>query len=53
MRDFILTQYKIHKSGGKSIGIERIKSLATVFLTASEQEELWSDKPTSQPYEEV
>ncbi len=41
MRDFILTQYKIYQSGGKSIGIERIKSLAAVFLSESEQKELF------------
>ncbi len=41
MRDFILTQYKIHQSGGKSIGIDRIKSLAAVFLTEAEQKELF------------
>lgn len=41
MRDFILTQFKIHQAGGKSIGIERIKSLAAVFLTEAEREELF------------
>ncbi len=41
MRDFILTQFRIHQSGGKSIGIERIKSLAAVFLTKAEREELF------------
>lgn len=41
MRDFICTQFKIHQSGGKSIGIERIKSLAAVFLTKAEREELF------------
>lgn len=41
MRDFIKTQYKIYCSGGKSIGIDRIKKLANIFMTEDERAELF------------
>lgn len=40
MREFIEIQYKLYRSGGKSIGIEKIKALADIFLTAEEKAEL-------------
>ena len=41
MNDFIRIQYSLYISGGKSIGIERIKRLADIYLTDDEKAELW------------
>lgn len=40
MRDFILVQYKLYQAGGKSIGIEKIKRLAQLYLTEDERNTL-------------
>ena len=40
MPDFIKTQIELYLSGGKSIGLEKIKVLAAVYLTDAEREEL-------------
>ena len=49
MIDFIKTQYKIHCSGGKSIGINRIKKLAKIFMTENEQAELFTNGTKASP----
>lgn len=36
MPDFIKTQIELYLSGGKSIGLEKIKVLAAVYLTDDE-----------------
>lgn len=41
MREFIKTQYKLYLSGGNSIGIDRIKQLANIFMTEDERAELF------------
>lgn len=43
MIEFIKTQYNLYKSGGKSIGIEKIKQLANAFMTEDERRELFKD----------
>lgn len=40
MREFLKIQLELYRSGGKSIGLEKIKALAAVYLTADEREEL-------------
>ena len=40
MREFLKIQLEIFRAGGKSIGLEKIKALAAVYLTAAEREEL-------------
>lgn len=40
MRDFLKVQLELYRAGGKSIGLEKIKALAAVYLTADEREEL-------------
>lgn len=40
MREFLKIQFEIYRAGGKSIGLEKIKALAAVYLTADEREEL-------------
>lgn len=40
MRDFILVQYKLYQAGGKSIGIDRIHALASLFLTDEERAQM-------------
>lgn len=40
MRDFLKVQLELYRAGGKSIGLEKIKALAAVFLTEAEREEL-------------
>lgn len=44
MREFIKTQYNLYKSGGKSIGIDRIKQLANAYMTEDERAELFKDE---------
>lgn len=40
MRDFLKIQLELYRAGGKSIGLEKIKALAAVYLSKSEREEL-------------
>lgn len=40
MREFLKIQLEIFRAGGKSIGLEKIKALAAVYLTDAEREEL-------------
>ena len=42
MKNFIYIQYKLYKSGGKSIGIEKINKLADIYLTEKEKNKLFS-----------
>ncbi len=44
MIEFIKTQYNLYKSGGKSIGIEKIKQLAERFMTEAERKELFENE---------
>lgn len=41
MKEFIKLQYELYLSGGNSVGIEKIKRLAEIYLTADEQNELF------------
>lgn len=43
MIEFIKTQYNLYKTGGKSIGIEKIKQLANAFMTEEQREELFKE----------
>lgn len=43
MSEFIKMQYNLYKSGGKSVGIEKIKQLANIFMTEDERTELFKD----------
>lgn len=43
MREFIKVQYGLYKSGVKSIGIERIKQLADIYMSESEIAELFGE----------
>ena len=43
MVEFIKTQYNLYKAGNKSIGIDKIKQLANIFMTEDEQTELFKD----------
>ena len=36
MRDFLKIQLELYRAGGKSIGFEKIKALAAVYLTDDE-----------------
>lgn len=36
MRDFLKIQLELYRAGGKSIGLEKIKALAAVYLTDDE-----------------
>ena len=40
MREFLKIQLELYRAGGKSIGIEKIKALAAVYLSEAEREEL-------------
>lgn len=40
MREFLKIQLELYRSGSKSIGLEKIKALAAVYLTDVEREEL-------------
>lgn len=44
MVEFIKTQYNLYKSGGKSIGIEKIQRLAKAFMTEKEITELFKEE---------
>ena len=41
MIEFIKTQYKLHKTGNKSISIEKIEQLADLYMTEEQKEELF------------
>ena len=43
MIEFIKTQYSLYKLGNKSIGIEKIKQLANIYLTEEERAELFGN----------
>lgn len=40
MREFLKIQIELYRAGGKSIGLDKIKALAAVYLTDAEREEL-------------
>ena len=40
MRECLKIQLELYRAGGKSIGLEKIKALAAVYLSAPEREEL-------------
>jgi hypothetical protein len=42
MIEFIKTQYSLYKAGNKSVGIEKIKQLANIFMTEEERAELFN-----------
>mgnify|MGYP001623845177 FL=1 len=44
MRDFLKIQLELYRAGGKSIGFEKIKALAAVYLTDAEREELFKQE---------
>lgn len=44
MIEFIKTQYKLYKLGGKSIGIEKIEKLAEIYMTEEERTELFNSE---------
>ena len=44
MKQFIKTQYALYLSGAANIGIEKIKLLASKFMTVEEQNNLFGDK---------
>ena len=46
MIEFIKIQYNLYKTGGKSIGIEKIKQLANAYMTEDERVELFKDDET-------
>lgn len=48
MNNFIKTQYKLYISGGKSIGIEKIKLLAQLYLSISEYNEMFGKNSTQE-----
>lgn len=43
MIEFIKIQYNLYKTGGKSIGIEKIKQLANAYMAEDERAELFKD----------
>lgn len=43
MNNFIKTQYKLYISGKNSIGIEKIKILAQLYLSISEYNEMFGE----------
>lgn len=43
MSEFIKMQYNLYKSGGKSVGIEKIKQLANIFMTEDERNALFNE----------
>lgn len=47
MFEFIKTQYNLYKSGGKSIGIDKIKKLAKLYMTEDEQIKLFEGGETN------
>lgn len=44
MIEFIKTQYTLYKTGGNSIGIEKIHKLADKFMTEAERKELFEEE---------
>lgn len=43
MVEFIKTQYNLYKTNGKSIGLEKIKLLAKLYLSISEYDEMFPE----------
>lgn len=43
MNDFIRLQYKMYLLGNKSVGLEKIKTLANIYMTEEERKELFKD----------
>lgn len=43
MKKFIYVQYELYKSGGKSIGIDKIHKLADIYLTEEEKQEIFNN----------
>lgn len=41
MKNFIITQWKIHCAGGKSIPVETIRLLAEKYLSIAEYDEMF------------
>ena len=41
MREFLKIQLELYRSGGKSIGLEKIKALAAVYLSEAERDNLF------------
>lgn len=48
MKDFIVLQYKLWKSGSPNIGIVKITSLASKYMTPAEQDELFGTTDVTQ-----
>lgn len=48
MKEFIRLQYKLWQSGSSAIGIVKITSLASKFMTAEEQDNLFGTTNISQ-----
>lgn len=46
MVEFIRTQYYLYKTGGNSIGIEKITKLANAFMTKEQISELFEGGTT-------
>lgn len=44
MNNFIKTQYYLYISGQKTIGIEKIKMLAKLYLSEEDQTELFGEQ---------
>lgn len=40
MKDFIITQYKLWKSGGKSIDVDKLNKLIELYLTDEDKHQL-------------
>lgn len=43
MKEFIKIQYRLYLANTKSVGIEKIKQLANIFMTETERAELFKD----------
>lgn len=43
MKEFIKLQYSLYQQGAKSIGIDKIKQLAKIYMTEDERAELFKD----------
>ncbi len=44
MAKFIRLQYKMYLLGNKSIGLEKIKALAKIYMTKDERNELFGEE---------
>lgn len=47
MSNFIRLQYRMYLSGNKSIGLEKIKALAKIYMTKEERNELFGEEGDS------